>query len=154
MSVCVVCTLCSGKDLLRLLIQPVCVHGGPTYPLHPQSQRRMSPAFHVVGEEKVIKGGGRDAASTSILKTKTNYALHLVTFCLVVMEATRAGSEDLVGTVNENLALLLFLSFLHCSTVHRSLLFDAETWLRIIFSSFGRRDESISVRSGRLPVLA
>lgn len=36
------------------------------------------------------------------LTTKTHYSFHLLTFCLVVMEATEAGSEGLVRTVNEN----------------------------------------------------
>lgn len=61
----------------------------------------MNTGFHLVGKQEVIRG--RDSGEMQHLKTKTHYALHLVTFCLVVMEATRMGSEAQVRTVNEYL---------------------------------------------------
>lgn len=69
----------------------------------------MNPAFHLFGKQEVIKR--KDGGEIQHLKAKTHYTLHLVTFCLVVMEAARMGSEALVGTANEN--LLSHISILH-----------------------------------------
>ena len=76
----------------------------------------MNTTFHLVGKW----GGslrGKSVAEVRRLhlskEEKIHYALILVTLCLVVMEATRTGSRGVVGTVNENLAPLLFLALLH-----------------------------------------
>lgn len=71
---------------------------------------------------------GRDLASAFYLTTKPHYSLHLLTFCLVVMEAAEEWSEGLVGTVNENpphsricvllaLVSILLLSFIYSASV-------------------------------------
>lgn len=71
------------------------------------------------------------------LTTKTHYSFHLLTFCLVVMEATEAGAEGLVRTVNENPSHSPVCVF---SPLLSILLFSLSSPASISFSTLGRFD--------------